>query len=111
MSGDCPQGVLLVEDTLSGSKPPFGINTSEHERNIDDRQSPQKLTLVGSSFPSPEQNPHTSERQNDTLLHEKCVICVSDLPIDIREVIDAWDSLPEAVKAGVVAMVKAALQA
>jgi hypothetical protein len=33
---------------------------------------------------------------------------VSDLPDELRDVIDAWDNLPEAVKAGVVAMVDAA---
>ncbi len=82
----------------------------EHKRNTADTQAPQKLTLVGPSCFSAEQNPYTSERRNDTSLHEKCVICVSDLPDDIRQVIDAWDSLPEAVKAGVVAMVKAVRQ-
>ena len=36
------------------------------------------------------------------------VICMSDLPDDLRRVIDMWESLPEAVKAGIVAMVKTA---
>ena len=30
------------------------------------------------------------------------------LPPDLQAVVDTWDSLPEAVKAGIVAMVKAA---
>jgi hypothetical protein len=33
---------------------------------------------------------------------------MSDLPDDLRQIIDAWESLPRAVKAGMVAMVKAA---
>jgi hypothetical protein len=30
------------------------------------------------------------------------------LPDDLRDIVDAWDHLPNAVKAGIVAMVKAA---
>ena len=33
---------------------------------------------------------------------------MGDLPDDLRKVINAWASLPKAVKAGLVAMVKAA---
>jgi hypothetical protein len=33
---------------------------------------------------------------------------MSGLPDDLRSVIDTWERLPEAVKAGIVAMVKAA---
>jgi hypothetical protein len=36
---------------------------------------------------------------------------MGDLPDDLRKVIEAWDSLPKAVKAGILAMVKAARQA
>ena len=32
----------------------------------------------------------------------------SQLPQDLRQVVEGWDALPEAVKAGIVAMVKAA---
>ena len=35
---------------------------------------------------------------------------MSDLPEDLREVIDAWDDLPKAVKAGIVAMAKVSQQ-
>jgi hypothetical protein len=41
-------------------------------------------------------------------LHKKCVICVSHIPDDLATVVRTWDSLPAAVKAGIVAMVKAA---
>ena len=56
---------------------------------------------------SPHQN-NISEHQNDIFLREKCVICVSDLPEDLATVVAAWESLPEAVKAGIVAMVNVA---
>lgn len=32
---------------------------------------------------------------------------MSDLPDDLRDVIEAWDNLPQEVKAGIVAIVKA----
>jgi hypothetical protein len=35
---------------------------------------------------------------------------MSDLPDDLRKVIEAWDSLPKVVKTGIVAMVNAAGQ-
>ena len=51
---------------------------------------------------------NTSEHQNDTFLRSEHVICMSDLPDDLRRVIDMWESLPEAVKAGIMAMVNVA---
>jgi hypothetical protein len=36
---------------------------------------------------------------------------MSELPTDLRTVIRAWESLPEVVQAGIVAMVEAARQA
>jgi hypothetical protein len=36
-----------------------------------------------------------------------CQRATSNLPSDLTTVIDAWDRLPEAVRAGIVAMVKA----
>jgi hypothetical protein len=43
-------------------------------------------------------------------LHEKCVICVSDFPADLQQIVDAWERLPKPVKAGILAMVNAAEQ-
>jgi hypothetical protein len=56
---------------------------------------------------SPHEN-DISEHPKDTFLRSEHVICMSDLPDDLRKVIAAWESLPKAVKAGIVAMVKAA---
>jgi hypothetical protein len=50
----------------------------------------------------------TSEHKKDMLLHPEHVICMTELSDDLRKIIDAWDSLPKAVKAGIVAMVAAA---
>jgi len=58
-----------------------------------------------------EHQQHTSEHQSDTFLRSEHVICMSDLPDDLRTVIDAWASLPKAVKAGIVAMVNVARSA
>jgi hypothetical protein len=35
---------------------------------------------------------------------------VSEIPEDLATVVHAWDTLPEVIKAGIVAMVKAAQQ-
>lgn len=93
-----------------GSSPPFGIVPAGHKPNISDTQAPQKSTLVGSSISPSEHQPHTSEHENDTSLHEKCVICVSQIPDDLAMVIRAWDNLPAPLKARIVAMVTAAGQ-
>jgi len=54
---------------------------------------------------------HTiSEHQNDVSWQKKCVICVSDVPEDLATVVAAWEKLPAAVKAGIVAMVTVARQ-
>lgn len=51
-----------------------------------------------------------STHSQDIFLRGEYGICMGDLSDDLRTVIDAWDSLPEVVKAGIVAMVKAAQQ-
>jgi hypothetical protein len=44
-------------------------------------------------------------------MHSKSVICVQQnratFPDDLAEVVDAWEQLPTAVKAGILAMVNA----
>jgi hypothetical protein len=52
-----------------------------------------------------------STRPRDICLHSEYGICMGDLPDDLRTVIEAWDSLSKAVKAGILAMVKTARQA
>jgi hypothetical protein len=55
------------------------------------------------------QSTHSIHSDN-TFLHEKCARSVHALPEDLALVVDAWDHLPEAVKAGILAMVNAARQ-
>ena len=91
-----------------GSNPPFGIFLPEQKNDTEDTQALQSQTVVGSSiFPS-EQNQNTRKHQNDTNLHEKCVICVSEFPDDLKLVMESWGDLPDAVRVGIVAMVEAA---
>ena len=111
--------MVFQDFRLHGSVPPCKIVregnvrrffTDQHNPNINITQPPQNPTLEGVSFSISEQNPHTSAHQNDTFLCSERVICMSDLPDDPREVITVWSSLPEAIKAGIVAMVKVTRQ-
>ena len=56
---------------------------------------------------SPHEN-DISKQPKATFLRSEHVICMSDLSDDLRQIIDAWESLPKAVKAGIVAMVNVA---
>jgi hypothetical protein len=78
-----------------------------HERDITETQAPQNPTLRECS-PSASGHQHdTFAHRQNTLVHEKCVICVSQIPEDLATVMRAWGSLPAAVKAGIVAIVQA----
>jgi hypothetical protein len=46
--------------------------------------------------------------QHDICLHEKCAYSVHALPEDLALVVAAWNSLPEGVKVGILAIVEAA---
>jgi hypothetical protein len=39
-----------------------------------------------------------------------CVVVPEQLPADLAEIVDAWSGLPEAIKAGVLAMVRATVK-
>jgi hypothetical protein len=61
--------------------------------------------------PDSAQNPELLEHQYDISWHEKCALCVPHpFPDDLREVIDAWESVPEVVRAGILSMVKTVQQ-
>jgi hypothetical protein len=73
---------------------------------------PQQIKTFEETAPLEEEHQQTiPERQNNIFLHEKCVRCVSYIPDDLMTVMQMWERLPTAVKAGIVAMVKAACQA
>jgi hypothetical protein len=71
-------------------------------------QPTKNTTLVETPPVASAQKDTTSERSQDIFLHDEYSICMGDLPDDLRKVIDAGESLPKAVKAGIVAMVKTA---
>jgi hypothetical protein len=58
-----------------------------------------------------QQYPTLSAHQKDTSTHSECATSVQrhepHLPNDLTEVMDAWGNLPDAVKAGILAMVNA----
>jgi hypothetical protein len=68
-------------------------------------------TLPEPALSTPQQNPTLPAYQKDTSMHSKSVICVQQnratFPDDLAEVVDAWEQLPTAVKAGILAMVNA----
>jgi hypothetical protein len=51
------------------------------------------------------------EQLRDKSVHPTCATCVQanrpDLPDDLIKVVDAWGSLPEPIRAGILAMVNA----
>src|SRR5687767_4268253 len=58
---------------------------------------------------TPQQISTPLAHQKDTSMHLECATCVQChrpiLPDDLMKVVDMWDNLPEAVKAGILAMV------
>ena len=61
--------------------------------------------------PASLQKPALSEHPQDISLHPKCALCVPHpLPEDLRVVVAAWESLPAAVKAGILAMINVVRQ-
>ena len=77
------------------------------QAHIQDTNPTKIATCETPSFP-PEHQQDTSEHPSDIFLRSEHVICMSDLPEDLATVVAAWESLPEAVKAGIVAMVNVA---
>jgi hypothetical protein len=58
------------------------------------------------------QNCALSEHEKDTSLQKKSAIYVQQdsIPDDLRKVFDAWPSLPDTVKSGIIAMVEISAQ-
>ena len=53
-----------------------------------------------------EQNQTDSLQDCDTILHQKCVICVHHLNSDVEEIVRTWPELPEHIKAAIKALVQ-----
>jgi len=94
----------------AGIEPADPVDTRLHNTIIFPTKHQQNKTLGAAALSADEHHQTISEHKNDSFLHEKCVICVSDIPDDLATVVAAWESLPAAVKAGIVAMVTVARQ-
>jgi hypothetical protein len=100
-----------------GLEPPLqpsgDIDTDTTEPVQTHTETQQINTLANSALAAEKQT--FPEHPNDISLHEKCVTCVHQAdaftPDDLGEVIAAWEHIPAAVRAGIVAMVRASRQA
>ena len=77
------------------------------------RAKPKQINALPDSVASTsEQNRALPEQNSDRSVHQKCVPSVHldnpGMPDDLAQVVVAWDSLPEVLKAGILAMVEAA---
>ena len=99
-----------MPDRAWGFESPLRHNFAQTQSIQNQHTGPTKTNTCGTdSFP-PEQNDDTSEHENNTFLRSNYVLFMSRFPDDLREVIDMWEHLPDAVKVGILAMVRAAKQ-
>ena len=94
----------------AGIEPEDPVDTRLHNTTTFPTKPQQNKTLGATALSADEHQQSISEHKNDSFLHAKCVICVSDFPEDLATVVAAWESLPPAVKAGIMAMVTVARQ-
>jgi len=85
------------------------VDTTELIQN--DKNSKQINVLPNSQSSAEKQTQTFPEHPNYTSAHKKCVTCVHQdeitIPDDLQEIIDRWNYLPNAIKAGIMAMVRA----
>lgn len=93
-----------------GFEPPLADDASTHKCDIATTQLIQNQTLGETLSSMSVQKDSISTRPQNISLHGEHGICMGDLPEDLAMVIAAWDHLPAAVKAGIVAMVTVAQQ-
>lgn len=95
-------------------QPSEGIDADTTEPMQTRTNTQQNKTLLESAPSGKKQIQTSPEHPTDISLHEKCVTCVHQAeaiaPDDLGEVIAAWEHIPAAVKAGIVAMVRASRQ-
>jgi hypothetical protein len=92
----------------------YGTNTSDTEmQHISERFRHIKALPDVAAATHPHEPTHP-EHAKDTYEHQKCAPCVPQLspplPDDLATVVEAWSRLPDTVKTGIVAMVKAVWQ-
>ena len=117
MSVDRSLDVNVLENGGGGNRTPgltfLESNAYDTETVQNRTNTKQNKTLSKAPSPVNEQKQTHSEHEESTSLHKKCATCVQqnlELPGDLAQVVEAWDSLPDVVKAGITAMVNAASQ-
>jgi hypothetical protein len=93
-----------------GFEPPIADDATAHQHDISTTKYIQNQTLEETVPATPGQKDTLSEHPENIILHHEYGICMGDVPEDLALVIAAWESLPAAVKAGIVAMVTVARQ-
>ena len=90
----------------SGGTDTSRTNTEQIPTNI------KQINVLSDSVSSRHKHESTlPKHEKDTSLHAECVTCVQqNLSDDLREVIDTWEHIPDAVKVGILAMIRAAKQ-
>lgn len=99
-----------MPDRAWGFESPLRHNPAQTQSVHDEHTGSAKTDTCGACSFSPEQNHDTSEHENDIFLRSNYVLFMSEFPDDLKLVVESWQRLPEAVKVGSVAMVKAAEQ-
>jgi hypothetical protein len=104
---------LRLSEVVAGAgfepESPSYSETTQSAQNS--AKSTQDNTLPGSPSRASEQNPAFPEQSTTTSERSQVVPRVyqnQSLPSDLAQVIDAWDHLPQVVKAGILAMVAVA---
>ena len=93
-----------------GFEPPRADDATIHACVTFITQPVQNLTLGKAPSATSTQKDTISARPQNIFLHSEHGICMGDFSEDLAIVVAAWDSLPAAVKAGIVAMVTVARQ-
>ena len=110
--GGCVVIVLFCESGGGGNRTRDLTCDTAHTSHIETAQicanAKHIKALPHAVSPAPLQKPALPEHPHDISLHQKCALCVPhSLPDDLCMVVAAWESLPDAVKTGILAMVKA----
>jgi hypothetical protein len=90
-----------------GFEPPLADDVSAHACDMSTTQCIQNQTLGEVSLSTLVQKDTPFERPQNIFLRDEHGICMGDFPEDLTLVVAAWDKLPAAVRAGIVAMVNA----
>lgn len=119
MSGKAKPTLTVVDMVCSRQRermpkgefePPLVTDATVHQCDISITQLIQNHILGEPSLATLVQKDTLFERPQHIFLHREYGICMGDFPEDLALVVAAWDSLPAAVKAGIVAMVTVARQ-